>query len=286
MSLSRKNKQGLVSLLVVGLIIAYIPRLVNSFTEIERPIITSKEAVTLHNKFVQKEKELFQEKSKVKKKSRYKVPPTKFDPNTYRVEDWLHLGLSRRQADVVIKFASHGLSSNKELKKIFVIPEALYDLMKDSTIYPVKELENRFPEKDSVSYEPVAIDINTSGQLELETLPGIGPFYARKIIEYRLELGGYANTSQLMELWKFDVHKFHKVKDYVNVGNGISVPLNINEATLDELKAHPYIDYSVANSIVKLREQREGFYSIDDILESKLIDYPLFDKIKDYIKVE
>jgi DNA uptake protein ComE-like DNA-binding protein len=286
MSLSRRNKQGLVSLLIVGLIIAYIPRLVSSFSEVKKPIITAKEAVTLHNEFVKKEKELFQEKKPEKKETRYKVPPVKFNPNSYSVEDWLYLGLSRRQADVVIKFASYGLSSNKQLKKIFVIPEKLYNLIKDSTIYPINESVSRLLEMDSVRYEAAVVDINTAKQLELEALPEIGPFYARKIIEYRVELGGYTKPSQLMELWKFDVHKFHKVKDYISVGDGVNVQLNINEATLDELKAHPYIDYSVANSIVKLRAQRGVFNAIEDVLESKLIDYPLFDNIKYYIKVE
>ena len=287
MSLSRRNKQGLVSLLIVGLVIAYIPRIVSSFSEVTKPIITAKEAVVLHNKFVQEEKQLFQDKKEKKKKTRYKVPPVKFDPNVYSIEDWLNLGLSRRQADVVIKFAAHGLSSNKQLKKIFVIPEELYFLIKDSTVYPVSKPSSLSSETDfSKRYEPTVVDINTATQLELEALPEIGPFYAGKIIEYRIELGGYNKASQLMELWKFDVHKFHKVKDYISIGEGVKAQLNINEATLNELKAHPYIDYSVANSIVKLRIQRGAFNTIEDVLESKLIDYPLFDNLKYYIKVE
>ena len=81
MSLSRRNKQGLLSLLVVSLIIAYTPRLISAFSKVERPIISSKEAVILHNEFVQKEKQLFQDNRKKKKESRYKVPKSKFDPN-------------------------------------------------------------------------------------------------------------------------------------------------------------------------------------------------------------
>lgn len=287
MSLSRRNKQGLLGLLVVSLIIAYTPRLISSLSKVERPIISSKEAVILHNEFVQKEKQLFQDKKTKKKKNRYKIPDSKFDPNIYNVHDWVALGLSRRQADVVVKFAASGLNSNKELKKIFVIPDELYNLIKDSTVYPANKFEDKEPVKKSYDkYEVPVLDINTASLEELEQLPEIGPFYAKKIIEYRNELGGYNQTSQLMEMWKFDVHKFHKLKDYVNVGEGVKKRININEASVDELKAHPYIDYSVANSIVKLRAQKDGFKSVDDILESKLIEYPLFDDIKHYIKIE
>ena len=289
MSLSRRNKQGLLGLLVVSLIIAYTPRLISYFSKVERPIISSKEAVILHNEFVQKEKQLFEDnkKKKKKRKNRYKIPKSKFDPNIYNVNDWLALGLSRRQADVVVKFAASGLNSNKELKKIFVIPDELYNLIKDSTVYPASNFEDAEPIKKSYAkYEVPVLNINTASQEELEQLPEIGPFYAKKIIEYRNELGGYNETSQLMEMWKFDVHRFHKLKEYVNVGDGVKKRIDINKASLNELKAHPYIDYSVANSIVKLRIQKGGFKSIEDILESKLIDYPLFDDIKYYIKIE
>ncbi len=287
MPLSRRNKQGLLSLLIVALVIAYIPRIISLFSAVEKPIITSEEAVTLHNEFVKKEKQLFQDKRKKAKKSRFKAPATKFDPNTYNVHDWVNLGLSRRQADVVIKFSANGLNSNKQLKKIFVIPEELYNLIKDSTFYPSHNIQDVEVEKSSSDkYIPQIVNLNNANIDELVALPGIGPFYAKKIIEYREELGGYKETSQLMELWKFDVHKFHKVKDFVIAEGEIQNKININTASAEELKAHPYIDYSVANSIIKMRGQKGSFKNIDEILESKLIDYELFDDIKHYIKVE
>ncbi|MCH2230895.1 MAG: helix-hairpin-helix domain-containing protein [Crocinitomicaceae bacterium] len=263
---------------------AFIPRILLFFSEVERPTITTEEAVELHQEFVQKEKQIFTQK-KVSSKKKFKVPPERFDPNLYTVNDWINLGLSRRQADVVLKFSRNGLYSNKQLKKIFVIPEELYDLLKDSTFYPVKEI-NEFKKEEFVSYEITEVDINAASIEDLEELPGIGPYYAKKIVEYRNELGGFFSSIQLLDLWKFDIHKYDKIRDHINIGDGVFKRMNVNKASLDELKAHPYIEYAVANSIVKMRTHNGGYDKSEDLLKSKLIDYPLLNKIKYYIILE
>jgi competence protein ComEA len=56
----------------------------------------------------------------------------------------------------------------------------------------------------SVPTEPAAstelIDINSASQSELETLPGIGPTTARKIIDYREENGPFQAIEDIMNV--------------------------------------------------------------------------------------
>jgi competence protein ComEA len=56
------------------------------------------------------------------------------------------------------------------------------------------------PVKQPPSGEPSAdtrVNINTASQHELETLPGIGPEMAKRIIEYRKTSGGFATVDDL-----------------------------------------------------------------------------------------
>jgi DNA uptake protein ComE-like DNA-binding protein len=76
------------------------------------------------------------------------------------------------------------------------------------------------------------------------------------------------------------------VEGYFKLNEGESRKISINTADAKELQAHPYIDWSVANSIVKIRNQKENKYkSIEEIKVSVLIDEELFEKIKPYLSL-
>ena len=62
--------------------------------------------------------------------------------------------------------------------------------------------------------------------------------------------------------------------------------LNINTATAEELKVHPYITWNVANSIVKMRVKIQKYTNFDALLESELIDKELLGKIRPYLVIE
>jgi len=59
------------------------------------------------------------------------------------------------------------------------------------------------------------IDINRADREELETLHGIGPAKASKIIEYREEYGGFNAVEELMEIKGIGPATFSKIKDSV-----------------------------------------------------------------------
>ena len=281
MPLSKRNRRGLFWLLTVCLLISIAPRVFNEIYALEMPDISQEELLSIHNEMAAAE-EKREEKSSEDKVVRYHVPPNKFDPNDYTIEDWVSLGMSEKQAEVVVKFAKRGLKSNDDLKRVFVFPAELFDLVKDSTFYPAKEDKPKW-EKEEKLMEPV--NLNTANQEVLETIPGIGPYYAAKILEYRNKLGGYIGKEQLLELWKFDNEKLLEIDEYIFVGTISLEKLNINEAPVEELKNHPYIDYSVANSIVKMR-LHNPYVEISDIKRSKLIDEELFKKLKPYLRTQ
>lgn len=62
------------------------------------------------------------------------------------------------------------------------------------------------------------IDINTATQAELETLPGIGPALAQRIIEYREEHGPFTSIEQIQNVSGIGPAKFEAIKDLITVG--------------------------------------------------------------------
>lgn len=61
------------------------------------------------------------------------------------------------------------------------------------------------------------VNINTANQTELETLPGIGPSTALKIINYRKENGKFNKIEDIKNVSGIGESKYSKIKDYIKV---------------------------------------------------------------------
>jgi competence ComEA-like helix-hairpin-helix protein len=76
---------------------------------------------------------------------------------------------------------------------------------------------------------------------------------------------------------------FQKIKNKLVITNREVKKLNINLATLDELKSHPYLRYNIANAMVQYRTQHGNFSSVSDIKKIMLITDEIFIKAAPYL---
>ena len=163
----------------------------------------------------------------------------------------------------------------------------MFDLIKDSLVYPVKKdyqlSKDRFEEKPILK---LVVEINSATQVDLEKIPGIGPYFADKIIEYRIKLGGFVSKNQLLEIWKFDAEKLSSIDKYIILDDSFITKINVNSISFDDLKDHPYFSYKVANSIVKMREVSGSYENVNEIGKSMLINDELLDKLTPYISIK
>ena len=62
------------------------------------------------------------------------------------------------------------------------------------------------------------VDLNTATSARLETLPGVGPRTAERILEYRREHGRFARIEDLMEVRGIGERTFLRLRPLVTVG--------------------------------------------------------------------
>jgi len=110
--------------------------------------------------------------------------------------------------------------------------------------------------------------LNTADTTALMKVPGIGPYFARKVVGYGQRLGGYVSVDQLDEIEGFPLD----AKAYFVIENACPEKLNINQLPLTALKRHPYINYFQAKAIMDYRRLHGPIRSLDDLRLSK--DFP------------
>lgn len=119
--------------------------------------------------------------------------------------------------------------------------------------------------KESSKLSPgQTVSLSHADTTQLQRVPGIGPYFARRIVEYRERLGGYTDVSQLMEIENFP----EQALDYIDLGTTEIKRLNVNKLTLAQLRRHPYISYYQAKAIT---EYRRLYGTLKDISQLSLL---------------
>jgi len=62
------------------------------------------------------------------------------------------------------------------------------------------------------------VNINTATKEELETLPGIGPALAQRIIDYRQQHGPFETPADIMDVSGIGEKKFNAIRDMITTG--------------------------------------------------------------------
>ena len=177
-----------------------------------------------------------------------------FDPNTVSVDDLMRLGFTLKQAQSIDNYRKKGgrFRRKADFACSYVVDDSVF-----------KRLEK---------YIDISkIDINKADSATFETLPGIGKFFASRMVSYREELGGYSYPEQLMDIWHFDSEKYDGLKDLIFAGPAEPYPL----WTLPEsdLARHPYIGKRPAHGIVIFRENspREE-WTVENLVRNGILD--------------
>ena len=215
-----------------------------------------------------------------------------FDPNTLGADGWEKLGLKEKTIQTIQKYISKGgvFKYPGDLKKVYGLHSKMYE-----RIAPYVRIEEsiKSPPQKTV-YEPnfrhgsrtyQQVDINLADTVAFINLPGIGSKLASRIVLFREKLGGFYRIEQVSETFGLPDSTFLLIKQYLLPGDGRVKQLNINTATTDELKAHPYIKFTLANAIVLYRNEHGPFQNLEDLKKIMLITDEVFQKLSPYLTV-
>lgn len=209
-----------------------------------------------------------------------------FDPNILSADGWKKLGLNERNTKTILNYRNKGGKFYKpdDLKKIWGLPDGFYDYVKNSISIPKQEKEKENYVAKTENRKSWNIDINHADTSELIALPGIGSKLAARIVSFREKLGGFYSVEQIRETYGLSDTSFQKIRPFLFI-NGEVEKFNINSATKDDLKNHPYIKWNIANAIVEYRKQHGNYTQLDDLKNITLVDEPTFNKIAHYLSL-
>jgi competence ComEA-like helix-hairpin-helix protein len=213
-----------------------------------------------------------------------------FDPNLIGEEEWMKLGLSAKQAAVVENYKVKGgkFRTPEDIRKIKVISEQKAgELIPYVTIVKVNELQKWADQPKTVWAEKpkLLVDINQADSTAFDMLRGIGPSLARRIISYRERLGGFVAVNQISEVWQMSDSTYHNLKDRFTLTSIPIRKLNINNADVEIMKKHPYLNYYHAKAIVAYRTANGEFKKLEELKEVHTITDSAFQKILPYISL-
>lgn len=123
-----------------------------------------------------------------------------------------------------------GLTENADITKVNLayvvedgtkikIPSASEEDIGDEDIIDSKSGDNIIIEENAVpsNNSPQTINVNKATEKEFETLPGIGPSLASKIIEYRNQNGKFESIEDIKNVNGIGDNKYEKIKDLITV---------------------------------------------------------------------
>lgn len=168
---------------------------------------------------------------------RRKTESFRFDPNTVSVDDLCRLGFTPKQAQSIDNYRQKGgrFRRKSDFAKSFVVSDSIYRRLEPYIDIPLT-------------------DLNTADSSAFDALPGIGGWFAAKIIEHREALKGYSYKEQLMDIQRFDEEKFRALEDLIVLSPEYQTPYKLWSLPADSLSLHPYIgSIETARAIILYR---------------------------------
>ena len=227
-----------------------------------------------------------------------------FNPNKLTAAEWQAFGVPKYLALRIINYRNKvgDFTYKAELGKIYGLPDSVFQRLYPYIALPEEKPGRTNPGSGYASNRPAPnpawnnssnkkerfilapFNINTADTTQLKQIRGIGSKLSARIIKYRNSLGGFESLSQLQEVYGLQPAIIDSLGKYTYVQKTYDpAKISLNSATVEELRAHPYISPNVARAIVAYREQHGRFERLEDMQKIKLVSEELYQKLLPYL---
>jgi competence protein ComEA len=187
-----------------------------------------------------------------------------------------------------VKYLENGGSFKRvgDVKKLYGMSEPLYiNISKYLYVEKAEEKQRKPFLKENRAFRCKTIDINEADSAQWESLYGIGPYLAKRIITFRESLCGFVSVEQVKETYGLRDSVFQSIKTCLTIEKSLKPCISINYSNQEVLSKHPYVRYKLARAICLYRENNGLFQHIEDLKKLPMVNDSIYIKLLPYITI-
>jgi len=281
-SLSKNQRNGILSFWVL-IVLVFLGLF---YQDVLFPIKKEKD-------FTPDQAQLIQQKidslKQIKTKKIFKIYP--FNPNFITDYKGYTLGMSLEEIDRLHQFRGKDqwINSTQDFKNVTQVSDSLLNKISPYFKFPDWVKENRTKKQKNTLALPNHLkkDLNEASEAELISVKGIGETLAKRIIRYKIRIGGFIDDNQIKDVYGLPYEAEENLLNRFTVKDKKKPDLiNLNTATVLQLVEIPYFDYELARSIVNYRKLNEKISSFEELIKIDGFPGHKIDRIQLYLTIE
>lgn len=218
--------------------------------------------------------------------TQYQLHP--FDPNKADSATLADLGLSVRVVRNILRYREKGGYFNHadKLGEIYGMQAEKFAELKPYIVIEPRPTSPKVLAEKTSNKKDTVLELNSADTTELQYIRGIGSYYAKQIVRYRQQLGGYYKVEQLREIMELEDSAYTAMAQHFTVDTTQIQRIKVNMASVERLKRHPYINFYAARSIYETRRNAFQLNGISELSDKDGLPADVLEKLRPYLSFE